>query len=49
MILPLLMLARFASPVVERVLTVVDRAFNDPVVDSDDPVTAPADTPAKVD
>ena len=42
-------LAVVASPVVERVLTVVDKAFNDPVDDKDEPVVAPADTPAKVD
>lgn len=41
-------LARVESPVVERVLTVVDRALRDPVDDTDDPVTAPALTPAKV-
>ena len=41
-------LAVVAKPVVERVLTVVERAFNDPVEDKDDPVVAPADTPAKV-
>lgn len=41
-------LAVVARPVVERVLTVVERAFNDPVEDKDEPVTAPAETSAKV-
>lgn len=42
------MLDKVARPVPERVLTVVERALRDPVEDRDDPVVAPAETPAKV-
>ena len=40
--------AKVARSVLERVLTVVAKAFRAPVEDKDDPVTAPAETPAKV-
>ena len=43
------MFAKVARSVLERVLTVVAKAFKAPVEDKDDPVTAPALTPASVD